>query len=699
MKRVIRSLLFIFLILPNLIQAQATLLSDINVGTGSGISGSADFSVVVGDTMFFVATDNGTTYNLYRTEGTPQSTIKLTSIDAGNTFVGQWARVNGKYIFSMYNASTVGRELYVSDGTPSGTTLLKDICPGTVSGLYSASDFSYNDGNALYFVAAANGGNFDLWKTDGTTNGTIQLSTVNATSTALGHWTKMPNGKFIFSLFDGGAVYGRELFITDGTPSGTSILKDIDAGPLTAFSGANDFIKLEGNYIYFAATDNDYNYELWKSDGTNAGTIKLSNIGATTPAIGHWNAINGKFVFSSFDNSTVYGRELWVTDGTTNGTALLKDIRNGIGSSLDGAADFIYNDGNILYFVATDNAVNYELWSTDGTSANTLKVSNTGAIANTIGHWTKLNNHFIFTMNDGGSLRGREMWVTDGTFGNTNVLKDILPGTTSAFTGASDFIIKEGNVAFFIATDNGNTFDLWKTDGTTAGTIKISNVNATNNTVGNWTALYGKYIFSLFSPANGRELFVSTGNLGGTTLLKDIFAGTGSGIDPSNFSINANNTMFFVGTADGVNYELWKSDGTVVGTQRISVINATNGLLGQWSQINGKHTFSMINATVGRELYATNTITAVAPEKQPELVAEIAPNPTSDILTVSIAENEQFAEVEVFDLQGKRVLVATESVKGNNVGVINIGSLQPGLYLIKMVTKSGLMATKKIEKM
>ena len=107
----------------------------------------------------------------------------------------------------------------------------------------------------------------------------------------------------------------------------------------------------------------------------------------------------------------------------------------------------------------------------------------------------------------------------------------------------------------------------------------------------------------------------------------------------------------------------------------------------------------MINATVGRELYATNTITAVAPEKQPELVAEIAPNPTSDILTVSIAENEQFAEVEVFDLQGKRVLVATESVKGNNVGVINIGSLQPGLYLIKMVTKSGLMATKKIEKM
>jgi ELWxxDGT repeat protein len=698
MKAFFRVISFCSLFLPAFCSAQATLLADINPGTGSGITNNTDFSVVVGDTMFFVATENGITYNLYRTEGTPQTTIKLTTIDAGNTYVGQWSRINGKYIFSMYNAATVGRELYVSDGTPAGTSLLKDICPGTTSGVYSASDFSYSDGNALYFVAAANGGNFDLWKTDGTTNGTIQLSTINATNTGLGHWTKLPNGKFVFSLFDGGAIYGRELFITDGTPVGTTILKDIDAGPLTAFTGSGDFIKLEGNEIYFAATDNDYNYELWKSDGTTAGTIKLSNIGATTPQIGHWNAINGKFVFSAFDNSLIYGRELWVTDGTPSGTALLKDIRNGLASSLDGAADFIYNDGNKLYFTASDNGVNYEVWSTDGTQANTLKVSNTGAIANTIGHWTKLNNQFIFTMNDGGSTRGREMWVTDGTFGNTHVLKDILPGTASAFTGSGDFIVKDGNIAFFVATDDGTTYEMWRTDGTSVGTVKISNIAATNNTVGQWTSLFGSYIFSMSNAVYGRELYTSTGNLGGTTLLKDIFSGTGTGINSDNFSISANNTMFFVGSADGIIYELWKSDGTSNGTMRLTVVNATNQYLGQWSQINGKHTFSLFNATVGRELYTINTITGVEPTKQPELVAALSPNPTTQSLTVSISENERFAEVLVFDLQGKRILDETKSLKGLNEGVINIESLNPGLYLLKMTTQSGKVVTKKIEK-
>ncbi|HQF27801.1 MAG TPA: T9SS type A sorting domain-containing protein [Bacteroidia bacterium] len=698
MKACYRTILYCVLLFPILCSAQATLLADINIGTGSGIATSTDFSVVEGDTMFFLATENGITYNLYRTEGTPQTTIKLTNIDAGNSYVGQWSRVNGKYIFSMYNATTVGRELYVSDGTPVGTSLLKDICPGTTSGVYSASDFSYSDGNALYFVAAANGANFDLWKTDGTTSGTIQLSTINATNTSLGHWTKLPNGKFVFSLFDGGAIYGRELFITDGTPGGTSILKDIDAGPLTAFYGATDFIKLEGNEFYFAATDNDYNYELWKSDGTAAGTIKLSNIGATTPAIGHWNSINGKFVFSSFDNSTIYGRELWVTDGTPSGTTILKDIRNGLASSLDGAADFIYNDGNILYFTATDNGTNYELWSTDGTQSNTLKVSNTGSIANTIGHWTKLNNHFIFTMNDGGSTRGREMWVTDGTFGNTQVLKDILPGTTSAFSGSGDFIVKEGNIAYFVASDNGSTYDMWRTDGTNTGTVKISNIGATNNTVSQWTALYGNYVFSMINGIYGRELYTSTGNIGGTTLLKDIFAGVGTGVNSDNYCIKANNTMFFVASADGVNYELWKSDGTSNGTNQLTVVNATNQYLGQWSQVGARHTFSLLNAIVGRELYTINTITDLQPIKQPDIVAAVRPNPTTRTLTLSISEDEKFEEVLIFDLQGKLLINESIFLKGFSEGDINIESLNPGLYLLKMTTQSGKGVTKKIEK-
>lgn len=686
--------------MPFLGNAQVTLLKDINVGTGSGITNSTDFSVVVGDTMFFLGTENGTSYNLFRTEGTPQSTVKISNIDAGNTYVGQWARINGKYIFSMYNAATVGRELYVSDGTLAGTSLLKDICPGATSGVYSAADFYYVDGNTMYFIASTNGSNFELWKTDGTTAGTIQLSSGNATSAALGHWTKLPNGKFIFSLYDGGAVYGRELFVTDGTPAGTSLLKDIDPGTFTAFTGSGDFIRLEGNVVYFAATDNDFNYELWKSDGTTAGTIKLSNIGATAPTFGHWNAINGKFIFSAFDNGAVHGRELWVTDGTPAGTGLLREIRNGISSAFDGSGDFVYNDGNIIYFVAIDNLSSYEIWKTDGTTANTVKITSTGATANTVGHWTKMGSKFVFTVTDGNAVHGREMWVTDGTSGGTFQLKDINPGTGSAFDGSGDFRALWGNNLLFTATDNGTTYELWKTDATTSGTIKLSNISATNNSVGQWTPMFGKVIFSMNNSSSGRELYKTDGTVPGTSLLKEINIGAGSGLIASDFSINANNTMFFVATINGTKFELWKSDGTPAGTTAITSLNATSEYLGQWSQINGKHTFSMYDGAVnvGRELYCINTITAVEPTKEPALTANVRPNPTANLLTVSISENTTIEEVKIMNLEGQIMMDVSDALKGNKEGSIDLSSLSPGIYLLKMVSKDGGRIVKKIEK-
>jgi hypothetical protein len=106
----------------------------------------------------------------------------------------------------------------------------------------------------------------------------------------------------------------------------------------------------------------------------------------------------------------------------------------------------------------------------------------------------------------------------------------------------------------------------------------------------------------------------------------------------------------------------------------------------------------LLNAIVGRELYTINTITDLQPIKQPDIVAAVRPNPTTRTLTLSISEDEKFEEVLIFDLQGKLLINESIFLKGFSEGDINIESLNPGLYLLKMTTQSGKGVTKKIEK-
>jgi ELWxxDGT repeat protein len=212
--------------------------------------------------------------------------------------------------------------------------------------------------------------------------------------------------------------------------------------------------------------------------------------------------------------------------------------------------------------------------------------------------------------------------------------------------------------------------------------------------------MFGKVIFSMNNSSSGRELYKTDGTVPGTSLLKEINIGAGSGLIASDFSINANNTMFFVATINGTKFELWKSDGTPAGTTAITSLNATSEYLGQWSQINGKHTFSMYDGAVnvGRELYCINTITAVEPTKEPALTANVRPNPTANLLTVSISENTTIEEVKIMNLEGQIMMDVSDALKGNKEGSIDLSSLSPGIYLLKMVSKDGGRIVKKIEK-
>jgi len=68
---------------------------------------------------------------------------------------------------------------------------------------------------------------------------------------------------------------GKELWKTDGTLEGTRTVKDIFPG--TGSSVPADFTDINGT-LYFTANDGATGYELWKSNGTAAGTMPMKDI-------------------------------------------------------------------------------------------------------------------------------------------------------------------------------------------------------------------------------------------------------------------------------------------------------------------------------------------------------------------------------------------------------------------------------------
>jgi ELWxxDGT repeat protein len=419
------------------------------------------------------------------------------------------------------------------------------------------------------------------WVSDGTAAGTFQLSSTIQLIRSAG----ILNGKLIF---EGNSVAtGNELFITDGTPAGTMLLKDIYTG-VTGSDPGQDYAQLNG-FIYFTAQTAAEGRELWRTDGTPNGTTLVKDI---IPGPASSNAADGYNLFSNgsyllFDVSTVTtGNELWKSDGTAGGTQTLKDINLG---PLPSNPDNFSSLNNLVLFVATDVTHGTEVWKTDGTANGTqlLKDINPGILSSmNFGFFNVFNGKAYFAANDG--THGDELWVTDGTTGNTNMVKDINPGAGSSMSFFfSQFPL--GDKFLFQAADGTHGIELWQSDGTTAGTQLFKDIapgpdssyafvlpsysyDITTNTLTYPLFKGNKFFIIAKTPALGFELYISDGTPGGTTLVKDINPGPEDGALLRSF-IYTSNALYFTGD-DGVHgQELWQSDGTAGGTFMVENIN------------------------------------------------------------------------------------------------------------------------------
>ena len=145
-----------------------------------------------------------------------------------------------------------------------------------------------------------------------------------------------------------------------------SLLKDINA--ITASSDPSSMVEVNGAY-YFAADDGLTGPELWKTDGTEAGTVLVKDIdawGGSNPT--ELTTVGDRLFFVAHDTPTYW--ELWKSDGTEAGTVLVKDI-NPSGNSDPTQLTAV---GDRLFFVADDNLTGAELWRSDGTEAGTVLV-------------------------------------------------------------------------------------------------------------------------------------------------------------------------------------------------------------------------------------------------------------------------------------------------------------------------------------
>jgi ELWxxDGT repeat protein len=249
-----------------------------------------------------------------------------------------------------------------------------------------------------------------------------------------------------------------------------------------------------------------------------------------------------------------HGVELWKSDGTAAGTLLVKDIYPGPSSSIRAPSHHTASreSAGALFFVADDGVNGFELWRSDGTQAGTVLVKDVlpGFGASNPKSLTDVNGTLFFTASNG--VNGYELWKSDGTEAGTVLVKDVQPGfgasTPNSLTNANGTV-------FFSADDGTHGFELWKSDGTDAGTTLVQDlVPGSGSPLGtlDLAAVDGMLFFS-FSQTGG--LWKSDGTAEGTVLVS-------SAVSTATNLRNVGGTLFFAGTDASTGTQLWKSDGT-----------------------------------------------------------------------------------------------------------------------------------------
>jgi hypothetical protein len=421
-----------------------------------------------------------------------------------------------------------GETLYVTSGNQNSALAL-----GEFSNISNLTVF----GNKVIFSCVIDG-NFNIWITDGTVDGTSKISDfsggnftifknnlyftrggsiyyLDPTQTSAIELLTIPQNPpiyrdilFLKSVGDKLIYYFYgQLGISDGSSSAINFLSGVESAYPT--------VEVVNNKLFFLNITTDTGYELWSTDGTDANTGLLKDINAGTSnsfeeenhnLIPSFTSSNGKLYFVANKGT---GKSVWVTDGTLNGTAELN-----IGANYYNPVSLKSIDGNVYF---SNNYANGFYFS-DGLN-NT--VQNIGGSQNPYDSYsfTKFNDSVYFVAYD--DVHGYELWKTGNTASSTVRVTDICEGDCSAFNHFTG-LTACGNILFFSAStidygfyENGNPYgpeyQLWKLEGSSAPTSILSN---NINSVKFYPNPCQDYIYiELEEPVSSIKIASATGNI------------------------------------------------------------------------------------------------------------------------------------------------------------------------------------------
>jgi len=336
-----------------------------------------------------------------------------------------------------------------------------------------------------------------------------------------------------------GTTLDEELWKTDGTEAGTVLVKDINAGNQ---GSQQEFFSVYKDQLYFTAFTPSLGEELWRTDDIEGAVLLHGDACPGTCDGASYDYLlspmaeyKGQLVFQS--KNPDMGSEPWLTDGTEAGTFLLKDVKPGPNFSNSNPYGFTVFNG-MLYFAADSTQIGTELWVSDGTAAGThlLKDINPGVFGNSEMEAPVVGPNGFYFWAKSASGQGAELWKSDGTTAGTALLKEIKSGSGS---GQPPYVPLSNSAwlndqLLFTADDGVAGAELWITDGTASGTQLLVDINtgSAGSSLNFLTTWNGKVYFRAKTAANGHELWVTDGTAAGTKMFKDINPGAGDGISP-----------------------------------------------------------------------------------------------------------------------------------------------------------------------
>jgi ELWxxDGT repeat protein len=412
---------------------------------------------------------------------------------------------------------------------------------------------------------------------DITTDVSLHRSSTPAESVTL-------NGIAYFTADDG--VNGRGLWRSDGTTAGTY---------LVAAPGLVEHLSAAAGGLWFTSVDSTVGCAVWRSDGTAAGTSLVRTVGTPELCIDgrvergpqEFIAGPGGVYFRADDG--VHGRELWFSDGSAAGTRLVADLNPGSDGAFPAA---LTATSRGLYFVA-DDGDGRDLWRTDGTAAGTRRVREIGA-----GPVPKfvpeaaigaLGERLIFAADDG--VHGIEPWISDGSAAGTQLLVDTVAGAADGLDfsyvpyASTNLFFRVGDALVFFA---GSPMQVWRTTGTTAGTRMIG---TPGRALPHAAAVVGDRLFYL----TGRVIGVVSDD---AVIEQQPFDVDLQVIDAP---LDGGDAAYFRVIVDH-QCELWRSDGTADGLQRVvsrEVCGNAIGYESSWTARAGTHV--LFNGGFGEE--------------------------------------------------------------------------------------------------